>query len=69
MRLILSLFAVLCACAAMAHAADLTGLLLGQVDSAAQPLGKGEKIIGVASIVGLIIALVYYIFFKKDDKK
>jgi len=49
----------------MAHAVDLTGLLIGQADSAAQPLGKGEKIIGVASVVGLIIALVYYIFSKR----
>ena len=69
MRLMLSLIAILCVCVVMAHASELTGLLIGQVDSGEQPLGKGEKIIAVVSIVGFVIAIVYYIFFKKDDKK
>ena len=69
MRSTLALIAVLCACAAMAHSSELTGLLIGQVDSVEQPLGKGEKVIAAVSVAGMVIAIVYYIFFKKDDKK
>ena len=69
MRLIFSLIVVLCACVVMAHAADLTGVFIGQVATGDQPLGKGEKTLGLISVIGLVVAIVYYIFFKKDDKK